>query len=364
MASQELRIYPIEWRDFVIRNLIAAALLIFGASTVAADMAAGIDAYKQGDYKAARLAWQPLAEAGDPAAQFNLGILYRRGLGVPADHRQAIGWFERAAVRGHTTAQYNLGLIYEQGIGTSPDRAAALRWYRRAAKKDKIKDGFGKARARAQFRLANLLLTGDSVNRSAGMYWMQQAGEGGFAEAQYRLGLAFAAGKDLARDPGASAQWFERAARQGHANAQFNLATLHETGGGLPRDEAKAAKWYRLAAEQNLAAAQISLAMLYMQGRGVQRNDREALSWYLRAAQSGAPEAHYNLGVLYEKSAALLDEQESYFWYAIAAKSGHKKAGLKLVALRAKIGEAAAAAIERRAVARKPEKRSVADKHK
>lgn len=345
----------------MIRSLYVLLLMLVTAAPVAADMTAGLEAFKQGDYAAALAEWQPLAKQGDPAAQFNLGILYRRGLGVAADNGQAIGWFERAGVRGHTTAQYNLGLIYEQGIGVPADRAAALRWYRRAAKVDKAEDGFKAARTRAQFRLADLLLKGNSVNRSAGMYWMQQSAEAGYAEAEFRLALAFASGKDLVRDSAAAARWFERAAVQGHSAAQLNLATMHETGTGVPRDDAKAAQWYTRAAEQNAAVAQVNLGSLYAQGRGVAQDDRGALHWYLRAAQQGALDAYFNLGVLYERSSVLLDEHESYFWYAVAAKGGLKKAGLRLVALREKIGEAEAVLIERRAVAWRPDKERSTD---
>ncbi|NKB55446.1 MAG: sel1 repeat family protein [Alphaproteobacteria bacterium] len=338
------------------RALIALLLLGVVAMPAAADVAAGLEAFRRGDYEAARAAWQPLAESGNPVAQFNIGILYRRGLGVTADNRQAVGWFERAAVGGHTTAQFNLGLIYEQGIGVSVDKAAALRWYRRAAKVTQIDDGFEEARARAQFRLADLLLKGDSVNRSAGMYWLQRSGESGNAEAQFRLALAYAAGKDLVRDSVAAARWFERAAEQGHLSAQVNLATIYETGAGLSRDETKAAHWYAQAAEQNAVVAQINLGSLYAQGRGVARDDRAALKWYSRAANQGALEAYFNLGVLYEHSTELSDEQNAYFWYAVAAKAGHKKASLRLVSLRAKVGDGEAAAIERRAAVWRPQK--------
>ena len=323
---------------------------------VLADVAQGLEAFRRGDYAAARAVWEPLAKSGDAAAQFNLGILFRRGLGVPADNRLAIGWFERAAVRGHPIAQFNLGLIYEQGIGVPPNRPAALRLYRRAAKGDKADQTFKPARARAQFRLANLLLHGNSVNRSAGMYWMQQSGENGYIEAQFQLGLAFAAGRYLPRDPAVAARWFQQAAAQGHAASQVNLGSMYESGNGLPRDDALAAEWYEKAAEQDVTVAQINLGLLYERGRGVARDDRAALKWYLRAADLGARGAHYNLGVLYENSAELADDREAYFWYAVAGRSRHRRSVLRLVALRAKIGETEAAEIERRAAKWRPKK--------
>ena len=340
----------------MIRALFVCLLVACAVFPAAADVETGMEAFRRGDYAAARTAWEPLAKSGDAAAQFNLGILYRRGLGVAPDNRRAIGWFERAAVGGHATAQYNLGLTYEKGIGVPPDWAAALRWYRRAAKEDEAAAVSRPARSRAQYRLAMLLRDGNAVDRSAGMLWMQRSGENGYAEAQFQLGLGHAAGRDLPRDPVLAARWFERAARQGHAASQVNLGTLYETGNGVNRDDATATKWYREAAEQEVSVAQINLGSLYAQGRGVARDDRAALRWYLRAAQSGVPEAHYNLGVLYENSSDLGDDREAYFWYAVAGKGGHRKSVLRLVGLREKIGEADAAEIERRAASWRPGK--------
>ena len=330
----------------MVRFLIASLLFLATALPAAADFETGLEAFRNGDYKTAFTFWEPLAKAGDPEAQFSLGILYRRGLGVEPDYRQAMGWFERAAGRGHPSAQFNLRYIYEKGIGVSRSRVAALRWYRRAAKADETVENFRLARARAQFRLAGLLRLGSDVDRSASMHWMQQSAKNGYQEAKFQLGLGYAAGKQLPRDPVRPAKWFEHEASQGHAASQVNLGSLSESGSGVERDEARADEWYRKAAEQDLAVAQINLGSFHAKGRGVARDDR--------AAQSNAMKAHYNLGVLYENSPELADDREAYFWYAVASKAGHRKAVLRLVKLREKIGEAEAAAIEKRAAAWRP----------
>src|SRR4051794_33304136 len=45
----------------------------------AADFKTGLDAYNRGDFAAALKEWQPIAEKGDPNAQYNLGLLFARG---------------------------------------------------------------------------------------------------------------------------------------------------------------------------------------------------------------------------------------------------------------------------------------------
>jgi len=98
-----------------------------------ADFKAGMDAYKHGDYATALSEWRPLAEQGDALAQYNLGVLYRKGRGVPQDDVQARQWYEKAAAQGQAKAQYNLGTLYLNGGGVPKDYQQALRWFRMAA---------------------------------------------------------------------------------------------------------------------------------------------------------------------------------------------------------------------------------------
>ena len=98
-----------------------------------ADFQAGMDANNRGDYATALREWRPLAEQGDVLAQYNLGVLYRKGRGVPQDDVQARQWYEKAAAQGQAKAQYNLGILYFNGGGVPKDYQQALRWFRLAA---------------------------------------------------------------------------------------------------------------------------------------------------------------------------------------------------------------------------------------
>lgn len=92
-------------------------------------------AYERGDDSTALTLFQPLAERGDPSAQFWLGAMYDLGRGVPKDFAAAARWYRRAAEQGNPMAQHNLATMYEQGQGVSAEYAlaAAIAWYRRAA---------------------------------------------------------------------------------------------------------------------------------------------------------------------------------------------------------------------------------------
>ena len=41
------------------------------------------------------------AEAGDADAQFNLGVMYRKGQGMEQDYKEAFKWWKKAADQGH-----------------------------------------------------------------------------------------------------------------------------------------------------------------------------------------------------------------------------------------------------------------------
>ena len=66
-------------------------------------------------------------------AQYNLGLMYDNGEGVPQDYAEAVKWYRLAAEQGHAKAQYNLGLMYDNGEGVPQDYAEAVKWYRLAA---------------------------------------------------------------------------------------------------------------------------------------------------------------------------------------------------------------------------------------
>lgn len=98
----------------------------------------GMAAAKGGDYRAAYEIWLPLATAGDNRAQYNLAVLYDRGIGVPQDYAEAANWFLVAAEGGHLDAQANLGFVYEQGHGVVQNHGEAAKWYRAAAERGDV----------------------------------------------------------------------------------------------------------------------------------------------------------------------------------------------------------------------------------
>lgn len=67
--------------------------------------------------------------------EYNLGLKYDNGDGVPQDYPMAAYWFRRAAERGEVPAQVKLGLIYEKGLGVPQNNILAHMWLNLAALK-------------------------------------------------------------------------------------------------------------------------------------------------------------------------------------------------------------------------------------
>jgi TPR repeat protein len=117
--------------------LILTSLITLAAA--AADFNTGLEAYQKKDYATAAKEWRALANKGDTRAQFNLGLLYVDGLGVPLDYYQAVRWFERSAQQDYAKAQLNLGIMYRDGKGVKRDYVQAYMWFNVCAAKSETK---------------------------------------------------------------------------------------------------------------------------------------------------------------------------------------------------------------------------------
>ena len=69
------------------------------------------------DLEKAANCYRQSAEQGHSAAQFNLAMMYERGLGVAQDDRQAAVWYAKVAEQGEAKAQFILGRMYDRGLG-------------------------------------------------------------------------------------------------------------------------------------------------------------------------------------------------------------------------------------------------------
>lgn len=91
-------------RFVYIQTLSIALLTVLVAPAAFADQAQALMAQQQGNYTKAIKLWLPLANAGDPVAQFNLALLYQQSEGIMADENLSRYWFSMAARQGMVEA--------------------------------------------------------------------------------------------------------------------------------------------------------------------------------------------------------------------------------------------------------------------
>jgi uncharacterized protein len=111
--------------------LVTTIMALTGSAR--ADFDSGLEAYTSGSFEMAAREWAPLAEKGDAAAQYHLGLLHDEGQGVARDLDLARYWYLRAAQQGFVDAFFILGEMYAVGRGTHADRSLAYHWYTMAA---------------------------------------------------------------------------------------------------------------------------------------------------------------------------------------------------------------------------------------
>lgn len=180
---------------------------------------AGVEAMDVGDYETAIRLFTESAQAGLEIAQYNLGVMYYSGTGVPQDYAEAFKWTQMAAEQGHTNSQYNLGTLYYNGLGVRSDI-------------------FNNWPLSLVFRQSNL----------------EQA-----------------------------ARWYQLAASNDHGNAQYNLASMYHTGEGVDQDLVKAHVWAKLALDNEApdAALLIETLQSVMTPAQLDQAGRDYAQWVL-----------------------------------------------------------------------------------
>ena len=110
------------------RMLRRALALVFALVCLAGEVRAdefidAVEAFQAGDDTRAFQLFTPLAEAGNPLAQHNLGVMYEQGLGVAKNEATAYEWYKRASDQGNPQSTYNIGMMTIEGRGVPQDPA-------------------------------------------------------------------------------------------------------------------------------------------------------------------------------------------------------------------------------------------------
>ncbi|HEY9681325.1 MAG TPA: tetratricopeptide repeat protein [Oculatellaceae cyanobacterium] len=130
-------------------------------------------------YKEAYQGFKKLADNGCPYSQCMVGMMTRKGLGIPKDPKAALTYFEHSAKQGFGDAQRWLGEMYLKGEGTSTNRQKALEWFEKAARNDIVE---------AQYKIGHLYRTSGAADLKArGTAWLAKASKTGIADLENQV---------------------------------------------------------------------------------------------------------------------------------------------------------------------------------
>ncbi len=257
------------------------------------------------------------ARLGIAQAQYDVGLMYANGLGVPKNLSQALYWIRNGADRGHAGAQYLLGSHYSNGHGVERSAIHALYWLQKAA---------AQGHSKAHYKIS--LLFHEQHQALVDAYALQ-AWEMGVLES-----AAFASA--AAADPVRNEAILHKAAEAGHMRAHYELAQ------GLRGSDADASaraammRHLRAAARKNYPPAIVALHDMDQPGSGRSAvaavghegaDMRVVLQEVASMLEPDDVHARYCLGRMYEvgiKVAA--NRPQAIAHYRSAAGAGHAQA--------------------------------------
>jgi uncharacterized protein len=157
-----------------------------------------------------------------------------------------------------------------------------------------------------------------SKDRNEAARWLLESAEQGYAPAQGAYGM-WARGSNSA----VAERWMLRAAEQGDASTQMWLGVAYEEDWFGTVDRELALNWYRKAAEGGDPDAQVVLGQKYADGDDVEQNYVAAAKWFRKAADhfpdlGGAGQGRHRLGQLYMQGRGVpRDYNQAYFWFSL-----------------------------------------------
>lgn len=228
--------------------------------------------------------YKEAAEENSLQAMTFLGILYLRGMpGVPKDPNLAVQWFRKGAQAGNKAAQMNLGICYLEGNGVSKNVREAEKWLKLAA--DQGETG-------AMFCLADIYREEPGKYHQAEILYKRVIAAGDIPDknltmAKCSLGLLYGLQEKFAL----AVPLLKEAAQEGDEIAQKMLGDCYFEGCGVPRNVEEAIRWWKQAAANGSVEAQEALQQVTpgLQGyQQSQQNKKDSGGCYVATAVYGS----------------------------------------------------------------------------
>lgn len=215
-------------------------------------------------------------EKGDGRAHYFLGDAYEKGLVASQSPEKAFSLYEKGAQLEDIYCQLERARCLMEGVGTPKNEEEALFIYQKLDLKKVpeaswklaeyykdtdekkyakyFKNAFDEDHPAAQRTVAYEYLSG--YEREKGVALMEQAANGGDAEAQDWLGYSYESGTDeIPKDEAKAFRWYLRAAKQNHTVSYLHVGICYLKGIGTPVNVALGRQWLHKVNDPTLAEA-------------------------------------------------------------------------------------------------------------
>lgn len=295
-----------------------------------------------------RLLFRSLAERGNPLNEYRYADVILKTAWNESDRIEAFKWFYKAAENGNLDAKFQIGLMYRDGLGVKLDLDAALL---------NLRDAANLGHQRAQVILAEMLLSGIKVKKdeSEAFKWYLRSAKSGIFKSQYQVAVMYRDGIGINTNYNESKKWFnvfsksmlvgskmiladniriikldeehsylsimKDAANSFNPQAMYRLAIYYRDN-VIDFDKDEMIRLLCASAECNNVLAQIALGDMYLKGMFVEKDYMKAFNFYLNAALNGNSVAAYKVALMYRDGIGTEEDKNKYNLFLNLSKEG------------------------------------------
>ncbi|MFV0321489.1 MAG: tetratricopeptide repeat protein [Alphaproteobacteria bacterium] len=134
-----------------------------------------------------------------------------------------------------------------------------------------------------QFKQATALV---KKGNKSGVKTMQSLADGGYAPAQYNMGVMYLTGNGVSKNQSQGVKYLRKAADRGHTKAASTIGAMYLQGQGVTRNAGQARRYLTKAAQKGDAQSMLYLSLMYNRGDGVKQDKAQAYQWLLSLPSS------------------------------------------------------------------------------
>ncbi len=259
-------------------------------------------------------------ESTEPIASYHLGLIYRKGLGVDENQKEAFKWFLKSAESGNVEAQYVVGCsyIFNPGFAGTPLDKTENDKETQKMKEDPFYVPFD-----------TTLGVGVEPNINEAFKWLLEALKNGHYQAEIELDDLYESevknhveilNQDMIE---LLIIHYKEKYKEGHIDVINIIGELYENKNGNSHHYNEAIKWYLIGANNHLSYSQYRLGHLNRLGLGTDVDISKSIKWFKSSIQNGYdqhdPWVYTCLGKIYSNLEGEVNQKEAIKWLILGA---------------------------------------------